>query len=152
MKRKLLLTGIMSAILFGSMGQAHASACQNVKDKIDRVYGIGNRDICVGLNTEADLENNPYVYLSPDLGCPTGLQLPGLPDFGLSMGSIDWCDIAQAITGPYVRASNKKMRDAVQETTDMIESGAQDIIDKGLEKVPEDVRNHIDSDILTVTP
>lgn len=141
-----MLTGVLIAI----SGQAHASSCASMKKKMESVFGVNTKEVCAGLDMEPSLENNPYLYVSPDTKCDLGLQMPGLPDFGLSLGSIDACSIVKAVTGPVVREANKEMRDIVKQGTDMIDTE----IDGVMDTIPDDARKYMNdgNDIITVDP
>lgn len=150
MKIKILSGIILTGLLIAISGQASASSCASMKKKMESVFGINTKEVCASLDTEPSLENIPFLYISPDAGCPHGLQLPGLPDFGISLGSLDACAIVQAVTGPIVREANQQMRDVVKEGTDLIDSQIDDVMNN----IPEDATKYINDgkDIITVTP
>ncbi len=45
-----------------------------------------------------DLSKLGFIYENPNAQCDLGLELPGLPSFGLDVGSLDSCAIAKSIT------------------------------------------------------
>lgn len=68
---------------------------------------------CAGLNTSASVEGNPFIYVNPEASCDLGLELPGLPSLGLDIGSLNFCEIAQSLTGDLVNELNQSMQNAV---------------------------------------
>lgn len=126
---KLLRTSLVFAVM--ALGSASASAdglCQEMKDKIARVYGNIAQDHCVNLNKTPSLTNNPFVYTNPDAQCDFGLQLPGLPGFGISGGGLNMCSIAKAITGSMVNEVNQAMQTAANEAVSAVDKVAVDTI------------------------
>lgn len=59
------------------------------------------------------IEDNPFAYKSPDVSCDLGLQMPGLPSFGLGSFNLDSCSLLKMVTGDMVDAANDAMRDQV---------------------------------------
>lgn len=123
----ILVTGIMLSVSSLSM----AGSCKSMEDKINQVFGPRAGDVCLDINTEPTLENNPYLYVSPDTQCDLGLQLPGLPDFGISLGGINACAIIQAVTGPMVDEVNKEMAQAVRDGVKVIDDMSEEAIGQG---------------------
>ncbi len=107
---------------------AFAGSCKTIQDKFNEVYGSVMQDRCVNLDLETSLDNNPFIYTNPDAGCDLGLQLPGLPDFGISSGGINACSIAKAVTGPMVDKVNSAMRDQVNQAVGAIDAASVDAI------------------------
>lgn len=68
---------------------------------------------CVGLNTSASVEGNPFIYTNPEASCDLGLELPGLPSLGFDLGSLDFCAIAESLTSDLVNDINTGMQEAV---------------------------------------
>jgi hypothetical protein len=104
---------------------ASAGTCTNYINKANAVFGSLIKDSCVGVNTEASLENNPFVYTNKDGGCPSGLQLPGLPDFGSITGGINACSIIKAVTSEMVGKVNSTIRGTMNDTVSGINSASQ---------------------------
>lgn len=104
---KRVVTLAAAALLPLMAATAHAGKCGNYLPKIP--------DNCSGLDTSVSLEGNPFVYTNPDASCDLGFSLPGLPNFGLSMGSIGSCEILKKVTGEFVSKINREMRDAMDQ-------------------------------------
>lgn len=141
---------MLASLLVALSGQVDANSCANVKKKMEKVFGVNTKEVCASLDMEPSLDNVPYVYISPDIQCDFGLQMPGLPDFGLSLGSISACEIVKAVTGPVVDKANKEMRDMARQGLDMIENQ----IDGVMDNIPDDARRYINNgnDVITVSP
>lgn len=125
-----LLKFIMGAGLSGGLvlasGMASAGVCQTMKDKAAQVYGNLVQDRCLNLNKTPSLTNNPFVYTNPDAGCDLGLNLPGLPGFGLTGGGISACQVAKFVTGSTVNAVNQKMQEGANAAVDAVDKVAVD--------------------------
>lgn len=120
-----------SALLAGltlSSGMASAGVCQTMKDKAAQVYGSLVQDRCLNLNKTPSLANNPFVYTNPDAGCDLGLNLPGLPGFGLTGGGISACQVAKFVTGSTVNAVNQKMQEGANAAVSAVDNVAIDTI------------------------
>ena len=125
---KFLVGSAVFAGLALTSGMASAGVCQTIKDKAAAVYGNLVNDRCLNLNKTPSLTNNPFVYTNPDAGCDLGLNLPGLPGFGLSGGGISACEVAKYITGNTVNAVNQKMQEAASEAVSAVDNVAIDTI------------------------
>ena len=122
-----LLAAMATTGLFMS-DKASAGSCQTYIDKANKVFGnlIGNS--CVGITNTPSLDNNPFIYTNPDGGCDIGLDLPGLPSFGGSLGSIDSCQVIKMVTSKAVNAANTEIRNAMNTSVNTINQAAQDTI------------------------
>jgi hypothetical protein len=120
------LLACLGGFLLLNSPTASAGTCTNYINKINAVFGSLMADSCVGVNTEASLENNPFVYTNRDGGCPSGLQLPGLPDFGSITGGIDACSIMKAVTSEMVGRVNSTIRTGMNETVSAINTASRD--------------------------
>ncbi|MDT8924988.1 hypothetical protein RBE51_19555 [Pseudomonas taiwanensis] len=145
------LISLCGALTLFNAEPASAGACQTYIDKANAVFGNLIKDSCVGINTDASLTNNPFVYVNADGGCDLGLQLPGLPDFGsITGGGINACSIVKAVTGSMVDTVNSSIRGAMNDTVNGINSKSQqvggiDVINSGNtnigDMVTEQIRN-----------
>lgn len=93
------------------LAQAQRDAC---RERVRQAAPTIQRH-CVGLNQDATLEGNPFVYTNPDAGCDLGLSMPGLPSIGGIGFDMDSCQILQAVTGSLVNDINSQLRDAVNQ-------------------------------------
>lgn len=121
-----LLAGILCSASLSAT--AYAGSCKSIQDKFNQVYGSVVQNHCVNLDLGTSLDNNPFIYTNPDAGCDLGLQLPGLPDFGISAGGINACSIAKAITGPMVDKVNQAMRAQVNSVVSSIDEASVNAI------------------------
>lgn len=98
---------------------------------------LTKEEFCSNLNTTNNPEDNPYIYLDPNSKCDLGLQLPGLPDFGLDIDSISGCEVAQMVTSESVRDLNNSANDAVNDVEGEYEydpgEELEDIVDEQCE-------------------
>lgn len=125
------LISLLGSIALFNAEPAAAGACQTYVDKANAVFGNLIQDSCVGINTEASLTNNPFVYVNTDGGCDIGLQLPGLPDFGSIIGgSINACSIIKAVTSGMVDTVNSSIRNTMNESVNAINNQSQAVIGK----------------------
>jgi hypothetical protein len=123
------IISILGALTLFNAPRAAAGSCQTYVDKANAVFGNLIKDSCAGISTEASLTNNPFVYTNADGGCKSGLQLPGLPDFGsVSLGSISACQIIQAVTSSMVDNVNSSIRGTMNSTVGAINSESQSVI------------------------
>src|SRR5690606_18163016 len=81
--------------------------------------------------------NSPFVYKNPDGGCDLGLELPGLPTFGVGIGGLDLCKMAKTVTGGMVREVNKAMKDTLDESVKAINEKANEKL--GTNVIGEDI-------------
>lgn len=126
--KSLKITALLACVggfLLMNSPSASAGTCTNYINKANAVFGSLIKDSCVGVNTEASLDNNPFVYTNKDGGCPSGLQLPGLPDFGSITGGINACSIIKAVTSDMVGKVNSSIRGAMNSTVNGINSASQ---------------------------
>jgi hypothetical protein len=125
--------GLLGSLALFNSPAASAGACQTYIDKANAVFGNLIKDSCAGISTEASLTNNPFVYTNSDGGCKTGLQLPGLPDFGsITGGSISACAIIQAVTSGMVDTVNSSIRNTMNSTVNGINEQSQSVIGKNV--------------------
>lgn len=126
--KSLKITALLACVggfLLLNSPTASAGTCTNYIAKANAVFGSLIKDSCVGVNTEASLDNNPFVYTNKDGGCPSGLQLPGLPDFGSITGGINACSIIKAVTSDMVGKVNSTIRGTMNDTVSGINSASQ---------------------------
>jgi hypothetical protein len=122
------LISLCGALTLFNAEPASAGACQTYIDKANAVFGNLIQDSCIGINTDASLTNNPFVYVNSDGGCDIGLQMPGLPDFGsITGGGINACSIVKAVTGSMVDTVNSSIRGAMNDTVNGINNKSQEI-------------------------
>jgi hypothetical protein len=122
------LLACMGGFLLLNSPTASAGTCTNYIAKANAVFGSLISDACAGVNTEASLDNNPFVYTNKDGGCPSGLQLPGLPDFGSITGGINACAIMKAVTSDMVSKVNSTIRTTMNDTVSGINAASQSAV------------------------
>ena len=106
--------------------QVQANACNDfIKERQRAIFGnLGST--CASINTSNNGET-PFTHINPDGGCDPGLQLPGLPSFGMTMGGeFDWCGLAKAVTGSTVNKVNQAMQQKVDGAVGAINQRSQE--------------------------
>jgi len=115
------------------MASERAQARQRATEAFDNFRG----EICDQLDLEMSLDDNPFVYTNPDAGCDLGLSMPGLPNMGLGLGSIDSCKLLQSVTGDMVDSINEQLQGAVDGALDSVGGDLEYEVDLG--EMAEDV-------------
>ena len=77
---------------------------------------------CSKLNTSNDPTKSVYHWKNPDAGCDLGLELPGLPKFGLST-DLSACKVMKAVTSDMVSKANSSMQQSVDSATSAVTGG-----------------------------
>lgn len=130
MKKILSLSLLLALPMVVDM--ASAGTCQNaIREAQKKIFGdLGS--VCSGITTQ-NPENSPFIYVNPDGGCDLGLQLPGLPTFGGSLGSgLDMCALAKTVTGGMVSQANSAMQGSMNTAIGSINQAAQQSIGTGV--------------------
>jgi hypothetical protein len=149
MKKILTLSLFLALPFIGE--QAQAGSCSNAIREAQR-QNFGNAgNVCADLDM-GPKSNSPFVYVNPDGGCDLGLQLPGLPSFGGSLGSFDMCGLAKTITGGMVNQANGVMRDSMNTAIGGINQTAQQTIGTGVVNTNVNVSDVIKNNTIGSTP
>ncbi|MHD0644572.1 hypothetical protein ACYPKM_02895 [Pseudomonas aeruginosa] len=120
------MVAVCAALAFS--GTASAGSCSTIREKINNVFSVPANG-CVNIVTQPDMTKNPYVYTNRDAGdCSLGLQMPGLPDFGLNAGGFDLCGMAKMVTGDMVNKANSAMNQKMNDSLNTINQASQSAI------------------------
>lgn len=148
--KKIMTLSILLALPFIGV-EAQAGSCSNaIREAQKQIFGnLGN--VCADVDM-GPKSNSPFVYVNPDGGCDLGLELPGLPSFGGSLGSFDMCGLAKTITGGMVNQANGVMRDSMNTAIGGINQKAQETIGTGVVNTNVDVGAVIKDNTIGATP
>lgn len=130
MRKTLSLSILLGFSVFAL--NAQAGVCNDALRQAQRniFKNVGN--VCADINTSPQ-DNSPFVYVNPDGGCDLGLQLPGLPTFGMSLGNgLDMCALAKTVTGGMVNQANSAMQGAMNTAIGTINQTTQQTIGTGV--------------------
>lgn len=102
-------------------------------------FAIQRSAKCANLNMANDPTKSVYHWKNPDAGCDLGLELPGLPKFGLST-DLSACKVMKAVTSDMVSKANAQMQQSVDAATKAATGGTgQTNADVDLSKEAEGV-------------
>ncbi|SHH50291.1 hypothetical protein [Ferrimonas marina] len=106
---------------------ANASTCpdRGGSTQVEEAWERAKEDACADLkDPEEAMAMNPFVYKDPNAmlaNCGLGLELPGLPSFGIDFDyNFDVCDAVESLSGDLVRDINSKMQDWMSDATDKV--------------------------------
>jgi hypothetical protein len=149
MKKIMTLSLLLTLPFIGA--HAQAQTCSNAIREAQRLNFVNLGTVCADVDM-GPKSNSPFVYVNPDGGCDLGLELPGLPSFGGSLGSFDMCGLAKTITGGMVNTANGVMRDSMNTAIGGINQTAQQTIGTGVVNTNVDIGAVIQNNTIGATP
>ncbi|MFK4132069.1 hypothetical protein ACI2KR_07200 [Pseudomonas luteola] len=109
------------------MTASAASSCKDLQPSfIDKLADkiCDQLDMSTPTIEQLKTAKNPLIYNNPEASsqgnCDIGLQMPGLPDFGLDVKGIDACGVLKAVTGEMVEKANNDMKKALDTTLEAV--------------------------------
>ena len=90
------------------------------------------------IDTDVDVTDSALLYENSDSSCDLGFSMPGLPDIGLGISSIDACELLTSVTSDMVSELNDELQSELDDTLASVVSDTDLSVDIDLEDVAED--------------